>query len=195
MQANGILVHKPTPNVKGNGFYFTVSISRHFIFIIPAGNCFLVAYLSCSFQEMNCLICPSSHPVLVQILLWISSQTTVSGKRKPNDTKHDRLNLCGTLPWQHIKELQTIGREDIVRIVCCLLCTCTCLYVNAFWERHAVRGLIGVANNRTRYLVALGVIVVCVLATGPKVRGFKPGRGRWILRVIKSIARLPSEGK
>jgi hypothetical protein len=27
--------------------------------------------------------------------------------------------------------------------------------------------------------------VVSVLATGPKVRGFKPGRGRWILRVIK----------
>jgi hypothetical protein len=31
--------------------------------------------------------------------------------------------------------------------------------------------------------------VVSVLATGPKVRGFKPGRGRWILRVIKSAAR------
>jgi hypothetical protein len=34
--------------------------------------------------------------------------------------------------------------------------------------------------------VALGVLVVSVLATGPKVRGFKPGRERWILRVIKS---------
>jgi hypothetical protein len=44
-------------------------------------------------------------------------------------------------------------------------------------------------------LVALGGIVVSVLATGPKVRGFKPGRGRWILRVMKSVARLPSEGK
>jgi hypothetical protein len=41
----------------------------------------------------------------------------------------------------------------------------------------------------------LGGVVVSVLATGPKVRGFKPGRGRWILRVIKSVARLPSEGK
>jgi hypothetical protein len=37
--------------------------------------------------------------------------------------------------------------------------------------------------------------VVSVLTTGPKVRGFKPGRGRWILRVIKSAALLPSEGK
>jgi hypothetical protein len=37
--------------------------------------------------------------------------------------------------------------------------------------------------------------VVSVFATGPKVRGSKPGRGRWILRVIKSVARLPSEGK
>jgi hypothetical protein len=43
--------------------------------------------------------------------------------------------------------------------------------------------------------VALGGIVVSVLTTGPKVRGFKPGRGRWILRVIKSVARLPSEGR
>jgi hypothetical protein len=45
------------------------------------------------------------------------------------------------------------------------------------------------------YAVALGGVVVSVLATGPKVRGFKPGRGRWILRVIKSVARLPSKGK
>jgi hypothetical protein len=46
-----------------------------------------------------------------------------------------------------------------------------------------------------RFFVALGGLVVSVLATGPKIRGFKPGRGRWILRVIKSAARLPSEGK
>jgi hypothetical protein len=38
-------------------------------------------------------------------------------------------------------------------------------------------------------------LVVSMLTTGPKVRGFKPGRGRWILRVIESVARLPSEGK
>jgi hypothetical protein len=44
-------------------------------------------------------------------------------------------------------------------------------------------------------VVALGGLVVSVLATGPKVRGFEPGRGRWILRVIKSAARRPSEGK
>jgi hypothetical protein len=43
--------------------------------------------------------------------------------------------------------------------------------------------------------VALGGVVISVLATGPKVCGFKPGRGRWILRVIKSVALLPSEGK
>jgi hypothetical protein len=41
--------------------------------------------------------------------------------------------------------------------------------------------------------VALGGLVVSLLATGPKVRGL--GRGRWILRVIKSAVRLPSEGK
>jgi hypothetical protein len=43
--------------------------------------------------------------------------------------------------------------------------------------------------------VALGGLLVSTLATGPKVRGFKPGRDRWILRVIISAARLPSEGK
>jgi hypothetical protein len=43
--------------------------------------------------------------------------------------------------------------------------------------------------------VALGVVVVSVFANAPKVRGFKPSRGRWILRVIKCVARLPSEGK
>jgi hypothetical protein len=43
--------------------------------------------------------------------------------------------------------------------------------------------------------VALGGLVVSALATGPKVRGFKPGRGRWILRVIKSVAPLPLERK
>jgi hypothetical protein len=43
--------------------------------------------------------------------------------------------------------------------------------------------------------VAVGGLVVSVLVTGPKVREFNPGRGRWILRVIKSVARLPSEGK
>jgi molybdopterin-binding protein len=43
--------------------------------------------------------------------------------------------------------------------------------------------------------VTLGGLVVSMLATGLKVRGFKPGRGRWVLRVIKSVARLSSEGK
>jgi hypothetical protein len=43
--------------------------------------------------------------------------------------------------------------------------------------------------------VALCGLVVSVLATGPKVRKFKPGRGQWILRAIKSAVRLPSEGK
>jgi hypothetical protein len=45
------------------------------------------------------------------------------------------------------------------------------------------------------YDVALGGLVVSVLATGPKVRGLKPGRERWILTLIKSVARHSSEGK
>jgi hypothetical protein len=37
----------------------------------------------------------------------------------------------------------------------------------------------------------LGGLVVSVLATGPKVRGFKPSRGRWILSCDK-IRSMPS---
>jgi hypothetical protein len=33
--------------------------------------------------------------------------------------------------------------------------------------------------------VALGDLLVIELATAPKVRGFKPGRGQWILKAIK----------
>jgi hypothetical protein len=36
------------------------------------------------------------------------------------------------------------------------------------------------------FRVALGGLVVSVLATGPKVRGFKPGRGRWIFKGDKN---------
>jgi hypothetical protein len=50
------------------------------------------------------------------------------------------------------------------------------------------------SHNNTYRNEALGDLMVSVLATGPKFRGFKPSRGRWILRVIKSVA-TPSEGK
>ena len=41
-----------------------------------------------------------------------------------------------------------------------------------------------------------GGLVVSILATGTRVRGFKPGRSRWIFRASgKSSVCLPSEGK
>jgi hypothetical protein len=40
--------------------------------------------------------------------------------------------------------------------------------------------------------VVLGGLVVTMLGIGPKVRGFKPGRGSEFLKAIKSVARLPS---
>jgi hypothetical protein len=43
--------------------------------------------------------------------------------------------------------------------------------------------------------VALGGLVVSVLATGPKVRGFNPGRGRWILKGDKKHNFLRSGSK
>jgi hypothetical protein len=38
----------------------------------------------------------------------------------------------------------------------------------------------------TFIFVALGGLVVSVLATGPKVRGFDPDRGRWIFKGDKN---------
>jgi hypothetical protein len=35
-------------------------------------------------------------------------------------------------------------------------------------------------------VIVLGGVMVSVLATGPKVRGFKPGRGRWIFKGDKN---------
>ena len=40
--------------------------------------------------------------------------------------------------------------------------------------------------------VALGGLVVSVLATGPKVRGFDPDRGRWIFKGDKNPEVKPS---
>jgi hypothetical protein len=42
-------------------------------------------------------------------------------------------------------------------------------------------------------VVVLGGLVVSVLSSGLKVRGFKPSRGRLIFRALKSAARLYSE--
>jgi hypothetical protein len=44
-------------------------------------------------------------------------------------------------------------------------------------------------------LLDLGGLVVSVLVTGPKFRGFDPDRGRWIKGDKKFGAPLPSEGK
>jgi hypothetical protein len=41
-------------------------------------------------------------------------------------------------------------------------------------------------GNYLSTLVALGGLVVSVLTTGPRVRGFKPGRGRWIFKGDKN---------
>jgi hypothetical protein len=40
--------------------------------------------------------------------------------------------------------------------------------------------------DTTGYLVDLGGLVVSVLATGPKVRGFDPDRGRWVFKGDKN---------
>ena len=50
--------------------------------------------------------------------------------------------------------------------------------------------------DRWTELDGFGGLVVSILATGTRVRGFKPSRSRWIFRESgKSSACLPSEGK
>ena len=51
-------------------------------------------------------------------------------------------------------------------------------------------------NSVTDTEDGFGGLVVSILATGTRVRGFKPGRSRWIFRASgKSSVCLPSEGK
>jgi hypothetical protein len=54
--------------------------------------------------------------------------------------------------------------------------------------------LVQISVSLTNRKVALGGLVVSVLAAGFKVRGFKPGRGRWIFKGDK-IRSTPLEGK
>jgi hypothetical protein len=51
-------------------------------------------------------------------------------------------------------------------------------------------------KNALHWDDGFGGLVVTILATGTRVRGFKPGRSRWIFRASeKSSVCLPSEGK
>jgi hypothetical protein len=43
--------------------------------------------------------------------------------------------------------------------------------------------------------VVIGDVIVIVLAIGLKLRGLNPAENDEFLRAIKSVARLPSEGK
>jgi membrane-associated protease RseP (regulator of RpoE activity) len=47
----------------------------------------------------------------------------------------------------------------------------------------------------TNNIVTLGGLMVIVPAVGLKVRGFRPGRGRWILRAIKIRSTTSLGGK
>jgi hypothetical protein len=51
---------------------------------------------------------------------------------------------------------------------------------------HAVSFVVSAISANKLFDVALGDIVVIVLATGLKVRRFNPGRGRWIFKGDKN---------
>jgi hypothetical protein len=66
-------------------------------------------------------------------------------------------------------------------------------------NRHKVRLMHLIQDVVSIKLTAVqdgfGGLVVRMLAPGSRVRGFKPGRSRWIFYIYKSSACLPSEGK
>jgi hypothetical protein len=64
---------------------------------------------------------------------------------------------------------------------------------SASYEKHNTLLYISLTNQSTLIIlyytiqfVALGGLVVSVLATGPKIRGFDPDRGRWIFKGDKN---------
>jgi hypothetical protein len=62
----------------------------------------------------------------------------------------------------------------------------------------SIMGATDITKSRsisTTIQFVLGGLVVTALAIVPEFREFKPYRGRWILRAIKTVALLPSEGK
>ena len=63
-------------------------------------------------------------------------------------------------------------------------------------NRIAIDSLQNVNNHSYLIEDGFGCLVVIILATGTRVRGFKPCRRRWIFRASgKSSVCLPSEGK
>jgi hypothetical protein len=73
---------------------------------------------------------------------------------------------------------------DCGRMGCDIVRTCTCF--GGTYRLHLYA---------TPQLFTLGGLVVIALATGIKIREFKPGRGRRIFTGHKTVARLLSEVK
>jgi hypothetical protein len=67
------------------------------------------------------------------------------------------------------------------------------LYTCSIWYCHSLREFVVTVPYAAD---GFGGLVVSILATGTRVRGFKPGRSLWIFRYSeKSSVCLPSEGK
>jgi hypothetical protein len=89
----------------------------------------------------------------------------------PATEKCNPLHKLRRLLHRIIKALRnlTLCSPCILTLVfSCSTNKCT-IYFRNFWSLHPT-------------YVALGGLVVSVLATGPKVRGFDPDRGRWIFK-------------
>jgi hypothetical protein len=63
---------------------------------------------------------------------------------------------------------------------------CRLLYAEAYKRPFIHYSAIFSSNERKTSLVLLGGLKIIVLATGPKVLGFKPGRERWLFKGDKN---------
>ena len=80
--------------------------------------------------------------------------------------------------------------------VCVVAVFAVCIYTTTIRTQLSPTLKCVASVLHTKRRDGFGILVVSILAIGTRVRGFKPGRRRWIFRASgKSSVYLPSEGK
>jgi hypothetical protein len=59
---------------------------------------------------------------------------------------------------------------------------CISIWTDGHTHRHKRRAYRKLVSRNVIEQVVLGCVMFILLAIGPKVRGFKPGRGRWVFK-------------
>jgi hypothetical protein len=174
----------------------------------------LTASLNFPFSSSWLVIFKTDIPSCISIL-HLSTTLTLAMEGEHNSEKWDKHAVClvykravpSTLWLTWLRFLMIffsciIQRWDMPSI---LYCT-TLMEAWTKWHPLQVTNAISSHNRHSVFkkrssqissaLDGFGGLVVCMLASGSRVHGFKPGRSRWIFFLCtKSSAFLPSEGK